>query len=194
MSDFKLVIGDAEKVRGGRYMAAPIEDGGEWRLRPAVRSPIERLRRWWKREPSGQSLRIALWLEMDQPACNCKPADDQDNYLSHSRLCHALENSLTDVRIDLCLHHSPAPAQCVLLHAVPRVVQWSFAGDDRMHAAIQTLEYPVYPTTHNFIGIIEMRWPRDVRLSERDFRVHYGLFSTERPVADTRMIEGEYSG
>jgi hypothetical protein len=195
MNDFRLVIGDAERVRGGRYMAAPHQDavtlelynmvesgiphqnaiGPAWKLRPAVRSPVERLRRWWKKEPSGQSLRLALWLELSEPS------------RIDARAAHR-----TGARIDLCLHHSPAPTQCVLLRTVPRVVQWSFVRDDRIHLAIQTCEYPIYPGTHNFIGVYEMRWPRAVRLNERSFKVHYRLFSMEDSPADTCMIEGVY--
>ena len=155
MNNFNLVVGNA----GPREKSSVIDrllrvqpriystpKTKEYDLVMPSMSPIARLRRWRNRELGGPRMRMGLWLEILGAA---KGPLDGKVWISEA----------SGVRIDLRLTATPAPQRCRLVLANDRAAQfWSYSTDETAFVSIQLPEYAVYPSTSNYVGVVEWQW------------------------------------
>lgn len=164
MSNFKLVVGNAGPREESSVMDRLLRvqpriystpKTKEYDLVMPSMSPIARLRRWRNRELGGPRVQMGLWLEASQ-FCACPPRQTGEPMQVHEAGCGEPPKG---IRIDLRLTATPAPQRCRLVLVNDRSAQfWSYSTDETAFASIQLPEYVVYPSTSNYVGIVEWQW------------------------------------
>jgi hypothetical protein len=168
MKEIKLVIGDAEKSERGKLRGKPLYDNGTWSPELASSSAIVRFIRKLLGKENDDKIKLALWLE----------GGTGSGYPDYARGVRIVLHFIGDPPVEACSLWSPFDLS-----------YFTNRREDGMVINIQMhRDFVMYPTTSNYIGVFELRWPYSNKQRESDFCVVYHIFSLDTPINSKSVV------